>query len=346
METLEIAGRKIGPGEPPYIIAEIGANHNGDIGLCEELIDAARQSGADAVKFQSWSHRSLISKAEYERNARLCSRDQMTLQQAVERYQLTPDMHFRVAEYCRKVNMTMFSSCFSREEVDLLESIDVPAYKIASMDVNYLSLLEYVAALGKPVILSTGLASLGEIERAVNLIRASAPVALLHCVSIYPSPAEIVHLNNMRTLRNAFDVQVGYSDHTLGISVPLASIALGATIIEKHFTLDKNLEGWDHAVSADPAEMSQLVREGRQVVLSLGSYSRSLSESQLEKRKVFRRCIVVRRQLRAGQPIGAEDIDYKRPGTGIHPDEVPYVLGRMVKHDLCPDHELSWRDLN
>jgi N-acetylneuraminate synthase len=213
------------------------------------------------------------------------------------------------------------------------------------MDVNHLPLLEYVASKGKPVILSTGLATLGEIERALGVLRRSASVALLHCVSIYPSPPEAVHLNNMETLRRAFDVQTGYSDHTLGIAVALAAIALGATIVEKHFTTDKTLEGWDHAISADPYEFAQLVREGRNVVRSLGSYTRTLTATDMDKRKVFRRRIVLRRELHAGERIAAADVDFKRPGTGIHPDELSFVVGRTLKHDMHAEDELEWTDI-
>src|SRR5215831_13992284 len=232
MEKLEIDGRLIGPGNSPYIVAEIGANHNGDMAVCMKLIEVAKAAGADAVKFQSWSKDSLISKAEFERNTRYAGAEKsgLSLEEAVQRYQLTPGQHRDVAAYCQEMKITFFSSCFSPSEVDLLESLGVPAYKIASMDVNHLPLLEYVAGTGKAVILSTGLATLGEIETALSVLRGngSGPVALLHCVSIYPSAPEIVNLNNIPTLQKAFDVPVGYSDHSLGTSIPLAAIALGA----------------------------------------------------------------------------------------------------------------------
>lgn len=349
MEKLNIAGKLIGDGAPPYIVAEIGANHNGDMALCMKLIKAAKESGADAVKFQSWSKQSLISKAEYARNTRYVAADKKapSLEEAVERYQLTPGQHREVAAYCQELRITFFSSCFSPEEVDLLESLDVPAYKIASMDVNHLTLLEYVAKTGKPIILSTGLATLGEIEAALGVLRAggAGPVALLHCVSIYPSPPEIVRLKNMETLRRAFDVPVGYSDHTIGAAIPLAAIALGACMIEKHFTLDKGLEGWDHAVSADPAELRYLVEESRHVFAALGSGVRTISDTQMEKRKAFRRRLVIKRPLKKGELIGPEDVDFKRPGTGIHPDELAYVVGRALGRDVEAEAELNWDDL-
>jgi sialic acid synthase SpsE len=348
MEKLSIAGRSVGPGEQPYIVAEIGSNHNGDMQLCRRLIDAAKECGVDAVKFQSWSKSSLISKAEYARNTKYTKSNgsQPTLEEAVERYQFTPEQHHEIAAYCQSQKVVFFSSCFARQEVDLLESLNVPAYKIASMDVNHLPLLEYVAETGKPLILSTGLATLGEIERALGFLRDhnSGPVALLHCVSIYPSAPELVNLRNIGTLQLAFDVPVGYSDHSLGAAIPLAAIALGSCIIEKHFTLDKSMEGWDHAVSADPEELRHLVRESRNIFEALGSSVRTINEEQMAKRRVFRRRMVTMRGMKKGQTVGAADVDFKRPGTGIDPDQLTYVVGRTLKRDVEPDHELEWTD--
>jgi N-acetylneuraminate synthase len=349
MESLSIRERRIAPDEPPYIIAEIGANHNGDMNLCCRLIDAAQSCGVDAVKFQSWTKESLISSAEYARNTKYTAGDKKvpTLEEAVEQYQLSAKQHREIAAYCKARNVVFFSSCFSPAEVDLLETLDVPAYKIASMDVNHLPLLQYVAKTHKPVILSTGMATLGEIETALETLRGggAGPVVLLHCVSIYPSPPEIMNLRNIQTLKRAFDVPVGFSDHTLGVSVPLASVALGACMIEKHFTLDKTLEGWDHAVSADPAEMNTLVRESRFVFSALGSSVRRVNDAEMQKRATFRRRIVAKRELKNGQILTAEDFEFKRPGTGIRPDELAYVVGRRLTRGLCPDDELEWTDL-
>lgn len=350
METLTIAGRRVGRGEPPYVIAEIGANHNGDMDLCRRIIDAAKECGADAVKFQSWSKRSLIGSAEFARNTRYAKADPsvLTLEQAVERYQLTPDQHREVAEHCGRIGITFFSSCFSREEVALLESLSVPAYKIASMDVNYLPLLDVVAATKKPVLLSTGMATLGEIETALLRLRAggSGPVALLHCVSLYPCPPEAVNLRNIPMLELAFGVPVGFSDHTAGAWAALGATALGACLIEKHFTVDRELEGWDHAISADPPELAEIVSGARQVFQALGRSERVIGPAELEKRKAFRRRAVARRPLKAGQAVSAEDLDFKRPGTGIGPEELPRVVGRTLRRDFAEDEELEWSDLS
>jgi N-acetylneuraminate synthase len=348
VESLNIAGRAIGPDHPPYVIAEIGANHNGDMALCRQIIDAARDAGADAVKFQSWSKSSLISTAEYARNTRYVKDQRVpTLEQAVERYQLTPDQHREIARYCAAQGIVFFSSAFSQAEIDLLESVNVPAYKVASMDVNHLPLLRSVAATRKPVILSTGMATLGEVERALATLReaGSGPVALLHCVSIYPTPPAEVHLRTMATWRAAFDVPIGFSDHTIGTAVPLAAVALGACIIEKHFTSDKALEGWDHAISADPAELCALVQGCRDVYAALGNAARTLSSDEVQKRASFRRRMVARRPMRKGDALTAADVDFKRPGTGIQPDELSYVVGRRLVRDVAAEDELEWRDL-
>lgn len=351
MESVSLAGRLVGPEAPPYVVAEIGANHNGDLELCRRLVDAARDAGADAVKFQSWSKDSLISRGEYERNARHTNAygngSGPTLAESVERYQLGAAQHQEIAAYCQAQGITFFSSCFSAGEVDLLESLGVPAYKIASMDVNHLPLLTYVGRTGKPVILSTGMATLGEIERALDTLReaGSGPVILLHCVSVYPCPPSIVHLRNLGTLQRAFDVPVGYSDHTLGIAVPVAAVALGACLLEKHFTIDRALEGWDHAISADPAELRALVIGARDAFDALGSAVRTVDPAQRAKRAVFRRRLVVTRDLPRGARIGLEDVDFKRPGTGIRPDELPYVVGRPLARDVAAEEEIAWSDL-
>jgi N-acetylneuraminate synthase len=348
MDELSIAGRPIGAAHPPYVIAEIGANHNGDLDLCRRLIEAAAESGADAVKFQSWTKDSLISRAEYQRNTRY-RRDGTapSLEEAVERYQLGESGLEAVADFCRTRGVVWFASCFARAEVDLLESLDVPAYKIASMDVNHLPLLEYVGRTGKPVLVSTGMATLGEVERALSTLRdaGAGPVALLHCVSSYPCPPEETNLRMLSTWQQSFGVPVGYSDHTLGTAVPLAAVALGACAFEKHFTLSRDLEGWDHAISADPAELRALVDGARSVFAALGSGVRAVGAAELEKRKVFRRRMVAIRALSNGERITAADVEFKRPGTGIQPDELAYVVGRRVTRDVAAEEELEWGDL-
>ena len=348
MDPFTLDGRVIGASAPPFIIAEIGANHNGSLDLALRTIDAAKECGVDAVKFQSWSKSSLISSAEYARNTRYTGDGQVGgLAEEVERYQLTETQHQAIADYCRDIDMLFLSSVFSPREVCLLDRLGVPAFKVASMDVNHLPLLACVASRHKPVLLSTGMATLGDIERALAVLRddGAGPVALLHCVSSYPTPPEDVNLRNMGMLAAAFDVPVGFSDHTLGTAVPLAAVALGACIIEKHFTLDKTMAGWDHAISADPAEMCVLVDGAREIHAALGSPLRMVSAAELEKRKVFRRRLVAAHPLARGARLTEADVDFKRPGTGIGPDELDYAIGRTLARDLEADAELEWSDL-
>ncbi len=350
MEALMLNGRAVGPGNPPYVIAEIGANHNGDMGLCREMIAAAKESGAHAAKFQSWTEDSFISKAEYARNTSYSDTKKHfgSLHEMVHAYQMTEAMHHEIAGYCDEVGIDFLSSSFSAAEVDLLRDMNVPAIKIASMDVTHPRLLRYAARTGIPIILSTGMASLDEVALAVHTLQEAgdSPLALLHCVSVYPPEYNTIHLRNMPMLEQAFDLPVGFSDHTLGTSVPLAAIALGACIIEKHFTLDKSLPGWDHAISADPTEMAVICREGLNVFEALGSSVRTVSEAELKKRRAFRRRIVLARAVPAGHVLTVEDLDFKRPGTGIAPTEYEYVVGRRAARDLEADHELEWTDLS
>ena len=345
---LKLQNRAVGPGQPPYIIAEIGSNHNGDMALCRELVVAAAECGADAVKFQSWSKSSLISEAEFRRNQSYADtkRHFGSLREMVEAYAFTPEQHVSIAAYCQEQNVHFMSSAFSNKEVDLLKEVGSAAIKIASMDVTHELLLEHAASSGVPVILSTGMASLAEVARAAEILQVGdSQAALLHCVSIYPPNMRDIHLNNIPMLRQAFGLPVGFSDHTRGVAVPLASVALGACIIEKHFTLDKDMSGWDHWISADPPELRTLCEEAKNIYEALGSAQRSVSEAELKKRESFRRRAVVTRALKAGHKLSLEDLDFKRPGTGIHPNEYRYLLDRELKRDLAADTELEWNDL-
>jgi N,N'-diacetyllegionaminate synthase len=337
-QQLTLAGTLVGTGYPPYVIAEIGANHNGDMGLAREMIDAAVESGADAVKFQSWAADTLISKPLF---ARLPG-----LHEQAEKYALSREDHLKLRDYCIQKGITFFSTPFSFSEADMLETMDIPFFKAASMDTIHLGFLRYLAAKQRPIILSTGMSTLGEVEKAVDVIRAEGneQLALLHCVAVYPPEIQTVNLHNLRMLAEQFDVPVGFSDHTIGIGSAIAAIALGASIIEKHFTLDKTLEGWDHAVSADPVEMAQIVREGRAVQQALGSSRRVIGEAEQAMASGMRRSVILNRSMRAGETVTLDDLEYKRPGTGIRPDEVDRVLGRKLAVDVSEEELLTWQD--
>jgi N,N'-diacetyllegionaminate synthase len=349
VNTIVLGGTTVGDGHPPYVIAEIGSNHNGDMDLCLKMIDAAADAGAHAVKFQSWSESSLIAREEYDRNPEYSDKKKHfgSLLEMVRAYQLTPEQHVLAQNHCVARGVEFCSSVFSAEEADLLESLDVRFFKIASMDVVNLRLLTYVAAKQRPVVISTGMATLGEIEQAVQTIRGQGndQIALLHCVSIYPPDYSSIRLLNMDMLRKAFAVPVGFSDHTLGTAIPLAAIALGASIIEKHFTLDKDMAGWDHAISANPSELRTIVEEGRHVFDSLGGFQRVLSDAEIEKRQKFRRSLMARRSLGRGHVLTDDDLTAKRPGSGISPNEMRHVVGRRLANDVTEDQVIRWEDL-
>lgn len=336
----------------PYIIAEIGANHNGDMELAKKMIDSAIECGADAVKFQSWTDKSLIAQAEYDNNQKYDDSPKKhfgSLQEMVVKYYLREDQHFLLKQYCDEKGVDFCSTPFSIEEVDLLEKLNVPFYKVASMDINNLRLLKHIASKKKPVVISTGMATLSEIEQAVKTIEDSGnkEIVILHCISIYPPNPDDIHLNNIRLFQEVFpDYAVGFSDHTIGVSVPIASIALGAAVIEKHFTTDKDLPGWDHEISADPEELRFIVKEGQIIQKSLGNLKRTVCEAEMNKKDKFRRSIVLTRDIKKGEVITEDDITFKRPGTHIRPDEEQYVVGRIMKRDMKEDELLSWSDFN
>lgn len=335
----------------PYIIAEIGANHNGDMDLAKKTIDSAVECGADAVKFQSWTNQSLISQGEYDRNQKYDDSPKKhfgSLKEMVEKYYLREEQHSLLKEYCNKKGIDFCSTPFSEQEVDLLSELNVPFFKVASMDINNIRLLKYIAQKGKPVVLSTGMSTLSEIETAVRTIEneGNREMIILHCVSIYPPETKDIHLNNITSLQKIFPkYPIGFSDHTIGVSIPIASVALGAAVIEKHFTTDKNLPGWDHEVSADPEEMKFIVEQSQIVNGALGRFERIVSVSEQNKRTKFRRSIVLTRAIKEGETITENDITFKRPGTHINPDEEKYVVGRKLNRNMNEDELINWSDL-
>lgn len=333
-----------------YVIAEIGANHNGDMDLAIKMIDAAVRCGADAVKFQSWTKDSIFSRQVYEDNYFLRddyrNRTDYTLEEIVDKYHIGEYEHIELKKYCDKVGIEFVSTPFSTEEVDLLvDQLNVRFLKIASMDLNNIPFLRYVATKKKPVVISTGLCSMSDVALAVEALQAGGckEIILLHCVSIYPPEDDQVNLNNIDMLRTCFGLKVGYSDHTIGIVAPIMSIAKGVCVIEKHFTLDKTMEGWDHKVSADPIELRAICDAAHSGYKMLGSYSKVINEDG-ERRGAFQRSIVAARDIKAGSIITVDDIGYKRPGTGIPPKFYEYVIGRVAKRDIKFDQLLTQED--
>ena len=350
MKRIKLGPRLVGDGEAPYFIADIGSNHNGDMVLCKKLIDAGIGSGVDSVKFQSFDTKSLISKTLYDRHLSYpgdTHRHFGSLYEMVKKYYLRPEQHKFVANYCKKKGITFSSTSLSPNEVDMLINLGVPFFKVASMDVTNHPLLEYVSSKRKPVILSTGMASLWEIDQAMEIFRkVNAEVILLHCIATYPAKIEDINLNNIEMLKKTFGVPVGYSDNSDGISIPIAAIALGACIIEKHFTLDKKMSGWDHVISADPQDMKYIIEEGKKVVKALGSHQRKVSKKEMQKRKEFRRSIVAAHDLNKGQKIRLQDMNFKRPEEGgISPSKFKDLIGRKVNKNVNYDQQIKPSDL-
>lgn len=312
----------------PLIVAEIGGNHGGRLALALEMVDAATASGAHAVKFQTYVTDRFVSRSHpsYEEFAReALSFDELAV----------------VAQHCRARNIVFFSTPFDEDSADLLESLDVPAFKIASGDLTHLSLLRHVAAKGRPVLLATGASTGAEIDAAVAVVRqvSEAELVLLHCVSAYPAPDEEINLRVIPELARQYGVAVGFSDHTVGIEVALAAVALGAQVIEKHFTIDQSLAGGDNAMSVTPDEMAALVKGSRRIPAALGDGVRRLTASERRLLPALRRSLTLRRPLAAGEAVAREDLIAVRPGTGIDPGHLDAVVGRRASRDL-PDGRL------
>jgi len=337
--------------EKPYIIAEIGANHNGDIELAKKLIDQAAEAGADCAKFQSWTKDSIFSRKVYEENYFLKddyrNRNDYSLEEIVEEFSLGKDEFIELKNYCDEKNIDFGCSPFSKDEVDfLVDTLHVPFIKVASMDLNNFPFLSYIASKQVPIILATGLSEMSEIDEAVRTIeKHHNKIVLLHCVSNYPPRDEHVNLRNITMLQNYYSsYSVGFSDHTIGVEIPLASVALGVSVIEKHFTLDKEMFGWDHKVSADYNDLIQIVQGSKRIVEALGSYRRHLTSYDAEKIPAFRRSIVAARHIPEGKTIEHADLNFKRPGTGIEPRFVDFIIGKKAKKEIKHDTLLTLED--
>ncbi|RAW01475.1 N-acetylneuraminate synthase [Pseudochryseolinea flava] len=344
--------RTVADFDKPYIIAELGSNHNGDMELARKLIKEAKDAGADCVKFQSWSKDSIFSKKTYEDNYFIAddyrNRTDFTLESIVDAYSISEEELIQMKSYADSLGIDCTSTPFSKKEVDfLVDKIQAPFIKIASMDLNNYPFLDYIARKGKPIVISTGLSELYEIDKAIRTIEEAGnnQIVILHCVSIYPPKDSQVNLNNIDTLRILYpQYPIGFSDHTLGITVPIASVVKGVCLIEKHFTLDKNMEGWDHKVSANPEDLKLICSETKRVYEALGSTRISVQE-KADRIESFRRSIVTTRTIKAGDIIKLEDLDFKRPGTGISPEYLKQVVGRTAKVELALDKPFSFGDL-
>lgn len=340
-------GLDIAPGHC-FIIAEAGVNHNGDLDLALRLVDAAAEAGADAVKFQTFKAERLVTadaqKAEYQKVATGGEETQLAM---LQRLELTDDMHRQLQAHCAHKGILFLSTPFDEESADYLDGLGLPLFKIPSGEVTNLPFLRYLAGKGKPLIMSTGMCNLADVEQAVDTLRdAGAPeLVLLHCVSQYPAPPETTNLRAMLTLSEAFDVPVGYSDHTLGTAIPIGARAMGAILIEKHFTLDRTLPGPDHQASLEPDELAEMIAGIRLVEVALGDGIKRPHACELETRDVARKSIVTARDLPAGTEITAADVRMMRPGTGLAPAKLDELLGSRTRHALESGTLLTWTDI-
>lgn len=322
----------------PYIIAEIGSNHNGSISLGKKIIKLAKSSGANCVKFQSWTPDTLYN---------IKNLTDKNLKNDIFKYQTTKNQLKKFFDYSKSLKIDFSSSVFSKQEIDFVTSkLNVPFIKIASMDLNNIDLISYAAKKNKPLVISTGLSTLSEIDNAIKAIEENKnnEIVILHCVSNYPPKDSEVNLKNIETLSKLYPYPVGFSDHSIGTAIPLAAIALGAKIIEKHFTIDKKLDGWDHAISANPNELSEICNSASRIVSSLGSYSIKRIESK-EKIKNFRRSCISNIDLNPGDIISMNNIEFKRPGTGIPPNRFDLIKGKVVKNKIYKNSQIKLKDL-
>jgi N,N'-diacetyllegionaminate synthase len=324
------------------VIAEAGVNHNGDINLARKLVDAAAEAGADCVKFQTFSADRLVTKnaakADYQNQTADNGEPQYAM---IRELELTRDMHVALMEHCKLRGIEFFSTGFDLQSIDLLVELDLDSFKIPSGEITNLPYLRHVGQYGKPVILSTGMANMDEIEAALDVLeQVGTPrerITVLHCNTEYPTPMEDVNLRAMLTIRDNFGVQVGYSDHTLGIEIAIAAAALGATVIEKHFTLDRNLPGPDHKASLEPEELKAMVRGIRNIEMAMGDGIKRPSASEAKNRSTVRKSLVAACAIRKGEVFNENNITVKRPGTGLSPMRWDEVLGRKAPCSFAAD---------
>lgn len=331
-----------------YLIAEIGVNHNGDVDLAKQMIDAANEAGADAVKFQTFSADSLVSletpKVNYQKNT--TSPDE-THYDMIRRLELDHQAHYELFNYCTEKSIDFLSTPYDVDGAQFLLKLGVKLFKTASADIVDLPLQRYIASTGKPTIVATGMAGLGEIEQVVDLYEevGNPNLVLLHCVSNYPCSDQSLNLRAMNTLAQAFSLPVGFSDHSEGFLAAVIAVCMGAKVIEKHFTLDKAMSGPDHRASSTPEEFAQLVQNVRRAEVMLGSPRKACQSEERQMAMVSRKSIVLARSMQVDEEITLSDIRMMRPGTGLGASLIPKVIGQKVRKDLSVGHQLTWADL-
>jgi N,N'-diacetyllegionaminate synthase len=324
------------------VIAEAGVNHNGDINLAKRLIDAAVDAGADAVKFQTFVADKVVTttaaKADYQRLSTGSDDSQFDM---LKKLELSPTMHEELVKHCETREIKFLSTAFDQKSLDYLDSLGLTLFKVPSGEITNLPFLRHIGSLGKPVVLSSGMASLEEVGDAVAVLERAGTVrkkiTVMHCNTEYPTPMQDVNLRAMATIQDAFGVAVGYSDHTRGIEVPIAAVARGANVIEKHITLDRSLPGPDQGASTEPQEFKEMVQAIRNIEQALGNGIKQASPSEAKNILIVRRSLVATKRIQAGESFTSENISAKRPGTGISPMRWDDVIGRVAVRDFLPD---------
>ena len=332
-----------------FIIAEAGVNHNGKMELAYKLIDAAKEAGVDAVKFQIFKSEKLISKstkmADYQKEN---LRENIIQLDMVKKLELSYEDFIKINEYCKEKGIMFMATPFDNDSLDfLVDTLKVDVLKIGSGDLNNYPFLEKVALKNKEIILSTGMSNLSDIEGALDFISqyTDKEVKVLHCTTNYPCPMDEVNLKAMNTIKDAFQVAVGYSDHTLGIEVPIAAVALGAEIIEKHFTLDKTMEGPDHVASLEPNELKEMTRTIRNIEKALGSGIKKPNKSEVKIQSIVKRKIVLAKDVETNHVLTENDLEYKRCENGIESKYYKSIIGKKVKRKIDADSPLMWEDI-
>jgi N-acetylneuraminate synthase/N,N'-diacetyllegionaminate synthase len=333
---------------PCFIIAEAGVNHNGDLRLAKQLVLAAVEAGADAVKFQTFQAKHLVTanapQAAYQARNSGKTESQFDM---LKRLELPLEDFAELNRYCSQLGIMFMSTAFDEESADFLAGLGMLIFKIPSGELTNLPLLRHVARFGRPVIVSTGMGTIGEIQEAVETIKAAGnnEITVLHCVTDYPTPPEHVNLRAMHVIQAALNVPIGYSDHTMGIEASVIAVAAGAKVIEKHFTLDCSLPGPDHKASLEPKDLAEMVRSIRRVEVLLGSRQKQPNEAELAVAKIVRRSVVTTCKITAGSVLEDSMLVLRRPGTGIPPAQLPAVLGRRSSRSIAAGTILSWEDL-
>lgn len=322
-----------------YIIAEAGVNHNGSFEIACKLVDAAKEAGVDCIKFQTFKSEKLAShnaqKADYQKT----TTDEESQVDMLKKLELSYDEFIDLKKYCDMVGITFLSTPFDSDSIDFLNSLDMPFWKIPSGEITNYPYLVALARTGKPVVMSTGMCDLEEIREAIKVLTNNGvtKIKLLHCNTEYPTPYEDVNLKAMQTIKNQFGYDVGYSDHTKGIEVPIAAVAMGATIIEKHFTLDRNMKGPDHKASLEPSELAEMVRSIRNIEKAVGNGDKTPSPSERKNKAVARRSIVAKCMINKDDVLSENNITVKRPGTGISPMKWNEIIGTRAVRDFDED---------